>query len=211
MSTKLIDKIAIKGKIVLKTGLYIGGTNASLNIGGPDSFVIRNSLNNKPYIPGSSLKGKMRFLIELKYGECNNDGGATTDKRSKAGHLFGVADKNADNNQPSRIIVRDAELDVNSADFSQTDMLYTESKTEVTINRITAKANPRTIERVPAGAKFDFEMILNIFEEEKDQKQVLINTIKEAMSLLEHDYLGGNGSRGYGQVVFENVTFTSVF
>ena len=91
--------------------------------------------------------------------------------------------------------------------FTNTDMPYTESKTEVTINRITAKAMPRTFERVPAGAIFDVNMVLNIFENENEDS--LVKTLKSAMDLLQDDYLGGNGSRGYGQVGFSDIKFES--
>lgn len=197
---KLKKKIIYTGTIVLKTGLHIGGTNTALNIGGPDKFVVRNPITQLPYIPGSSLKGKMRSLIELAYGETNN-GSVTKDPNTKAGKLFGVASE-IDNGHPSRIIVRDGELK-NPEELSNTDLLYTESKTEVNINRITAKANPRTFERVPAGARFNLEMVLNVFD--GDDEEELKSTIKKAIELLEDDYLGGNGSRGYGQVVFEEM------
>ena len=192
---KLKNKIIYTGTIVLKTGLHIGGTNTALNIGGPDKFVVRNPITQLPYIPGSSLKGKMRSLIELAYGETNN-GSVTKDPNTKAGKLFGLS-SDIENGHPSRIIVRDGELK-NPEELSNTDLLYTESKTEVTINRITAKANPRTFERVPAGAKFNLEMVLNVFD--GDNEDELKSTIKKAIELLEDDYLGGNGSRGYGQV-----------
>ena len=192
---KLKKKIIYTGTIVLKTGLHIGGTNTALNIGGPDKFVVRNPINQLPYIPGSSLKGKMRSLIELAFGETDN-GNVTKNPDTKAGKLFGVSSDTKDGH-PSRIIVRDGEL-INSEEFANTDLLYTESKTEVTINRITAKAMPRTFERVPAGAKFNLEMVLNVFD--GDDEDELKSTIKKAIELLEDDYLGGNGSRGYGQV-----------
>ena len=194
----LNKKIVYSGKIILKTGLHIGGTNTALNIGGPDSFVVRNPITNVPYIPGSSLKGKMRCLIELRDGSITKKGEVTNDEKSNAGALFGTSGAN-DESHPSRIIVRDAELDLSDPHmFDNTDLPYTESKTEVTINRITAKANPRTIERVPAGAKFNLNMIVNIFD--TDNEQQLIKTLNDAIALLEDDYLGGNGSRGYGQV-----------
>lgn len=192
---KLKKKIIYTGTIVLKTGLHIGGTNTALNIGGPDKFVVRNPITQLPYIPGSSLKGKMRSLIELAYGETDN-GSVTKDPNTKAGKLFGLS-SDIENGHPSRIIVRDGELK-NPEELSNTDLLYTESKTEVTINRITAKAMPRTFERVPAGAKFNLEMVLNVFD--GDDEDELKDTIKKAIELLEDDYLGGNGSRGYGQV-----------
>lgn len=193
---KLIKKVIYSGTITLKTGLHIGGTNAALNIGGPDKFVVRNPINNVPYIPGSSLKGKMRALVEIYNGETNG-GKPTNNPNHKAGALFGVSGDN-EQSHASRLIVRDAELDIHSCDFSNTDLPYTESKTEVAIDRVTAKANPRTFERVPAGAQFKLNMVLNIFEGE-DEAQ-LKATLKQAIELLEDDYLGGHGSRGYGQV-----------
>ncbi|MBQ2856412.1 MAG: type III-A CRISPR-associated RAMP protein Csm3 [Bacteroidaceae bacterium] len=198
---RLKKKVIYTGVITLKTGLHIGGTNAALNIGGPDKFVVRNPINNVPYIPGSSLKGKMRALIEILHGciTVTNKGEVkpSEDPNSISGSLFGVATGNQ-NNKPSRLIVRDAELDINACDFSNTDLPYTESKTEVAIDRVTAKANPRTFERVPAGAKFNLNMVLNVFEGEDEQ--ALRATVRQAIKLLEDDYLGGHGSRGYGQV-----------
>ena len=200
---KLAKKIVYAGTLTLKTGLHIGGTNAALNIGGPDKFVVRNPVNNIPYIPGSSLKGKMRALVEIANGETNN-GKPTNDPQSKAGKLFGISG-DTDSSRPSRLIVRDAELVVCDEElgigenfFSNTDLPYTESKTEVAIDRVTAKANPRTFERVPAGAKFKLNMVLNVFE--SDNENQLKQTLKQAIQLLHDDYLGGHGSRGYGQV-----------
>lgn len=216
MSTiKLNKKIVYRGNITLKTGLHIGSGNTALNIGGPDNFVVRNPLTNIPYIPGSSLKGKMRALVEIKNGETNN-GKASHDPNSKAGALFGVAG-DSKNARPSRVIVRDAFLATDNdsddelalyhikrselPDFSNTDMPFTESKTEVSIDRITAKSNPRTFERVPAGAIFKIELVVNCFEGENEEG--LIKTLKQGLQLLEEDYLGGHGSRGYGQVAIE--------
>lgn len=193
---KLQKKIIYTGTITLKTGLHIGGTNAALNIGGPDKFVVRNPINNVPYIPGSSLKGKMRSLVEIYHGETNG-GKPTNNPNHKAGALFGVSGDN-EQSHASRLIVRDAELDINVCDFSKTDLPYTESKTEVAIDRVTAKANPRTFERVPAGAQFKLNMVLNIFEGEDEE--ALKATLDQAIELLQDDYLGGHGSRGYGQV-----------
>lgn len=196
---QLKKKYIYSGTIKTLTGLHIGGTNAALNIGGPDNFVVRNPIDSVPYIPGSSLKGKMRALVEIKEGKTQN-GKPTNDPKSKAGALFGVSGDSKES-RASRIIVRDAPLDVTSCDFSKTDLLYTESKTEAFIDRVTSKSNPRTLERVPAGAKFKVNMVLNIFEGE-DEKS-LMDTLKMAINLLEDDYLGGHGSRGYGQVKFD--------
>ena len=211
---KLIEKRVYSGTIEALSGIHIGGTNASMNIGGPDKFVVRNPLDNIPYIPGSSIKGKLRSLLELRYGLCTVDtagkAGPSQDPNSQSGKLFGVAGKENDQKRPSRVIFRDCPLIINNdkndygdkgIDFSQTDLPYTESKTEVSIDRVTSAANPRTFERVPAGAKFRFEMVLNVFEgEDADELERLL---QEAMALLHNDYLGGSGSRGYGQVKIE--------
>ena len=198
---RLIKKIIYTGTLTLKTGLHIGGSNSAMNIGGPDKFVVRNSMNGLPYIPGSSLKGKMRSLIEISEGNST----ISTDPDSISGSLFGIAVKDS-KGKASRLIVRDCELiteDPNDKNykFDNTDLPYTETKTEASIDRVTSVANPRTFERVPAGAKFKVNMVLNIFEGEDESK--LKNTLKRAIELLEDDYLGGSGSRGYGQVDIE--------
>lgn len=198
---KLVKKIIYTGTITLKTGLHIGGSNSAMNIGGPDKFVVRNSMNGVPYIPGSSLKGKMRALIEISEG-CSEP---SSDPESTSGSLFGVAVNNKIG-KASRLIVRDCELiteipDDPNYNFDNTDLPYTEAKTEANIDRVTSVANPRTFERVPAGAKFNLNMVLNVFDGEEEQK--LKETLKRAIELLEDDYLGGSGSRGYGQVKIE--------
>lgn len=201
---KLIKKILLDYKITLLTGLHIGGTNSAIGIGGPDSFVIRNPVTGLPYIPGSSLKGKMRALIEIKDGSAEN-GKPCTDPTKDAGLLFGTSAGNK-GGQPSRIIVHDAMIDEKEAEkwVELTDLPYSESKTEVTIDRVTSKAMPRTLERVPAGAIFNASMVLNVMEGEDEKR--LLNTLDRALKLLQDDYLGGNGSRGYGQVLIQQVS-----
>ena len=195
---QLEKKIIYNGEILLLTGMHIGGTNTAMSIGGPDNFVIRNPISGLPYIPGSSLKGKMRALTEIFDGSAEK-GKPCTDSTKPAGLLFGTS-AGQDGGQPSRLIVRDAPLNKEKAAAweSQTDLPFTESKTEVTIDRITSRAMPRTFERVPAGAVFNFSMVLNVFQGEDEE--LLKKTLKRAVALLEDDYLGGHGSRGYGQV-----------
>ncbi len=205
MKKKLVKKIIVTGHIVTKTGLHIGGTNSSLNIGGPDKFVVRNPITNAPYIPGSSLKGKMRSLLELMDGVVHEDEkgnfGPTKDSDTRAGRLFGTV---GDKQQPSRLIVRDSMILSSMDDFKNTDMPYTESKTEVSIDRITSKANPRTFERVPAGAEFEMNMVLNVFEGEEN---MLLEALNIALKLVQDDYIGGHGSRGYGQIEIKKLKF----
>ncbi len=202
---RLVKKIEITGKIVCKTGLHIGGSGTNMSIGGIDKSVIRNPVNNQPYIPGSSLKGKLRALYQIATGEIKvldkPMGGevrhVATDNGSDS-ELFGSS-ANALNPKPSRLIVRDCHLLNADELLKHTDIPYTEGKTEVVIDRITSAASPRQIERVPAGAEFSLNMVLNIWEQDNNE-ETLINNLLKSLMLLKDDYLGGSGSRGYGQV-----------
>jgi len=203
-TTKLRKKIIYKGRIKVLTGLHIGGTNSAMGIGGLDSLVVRNPLTKEPFIPGSSIKGKLRSLLEVMDGtiggKISNEikHGPSEDSEIRAVKLHGTAKK--DHQRPSRLQVRDAHLILIEDDeiFKDTDLHYTESKTEVVIDRIISAAMPRTIERVPAGAEFELNMVLNIFD--GDDEEELKSALDLSVKLLEDDYLGGNGSRGYGQV-----------
>jgi CRISPR-associated protein Csm3 len=203
---KLLKKIIITGEIETLTGLMIGGSNTAMGIGGPDKMVIRNPVTNQPYIPGSSLKGKMRSLLELSYGYIGNkkmgkvENGPDENPDHESTLLFGTA-RTDDRQRPSRIICRDGYL-LNPEDLKGTELPYTEAKTEVVIDRITSQAMPRTFERVPAGAKFALNIVVNIFDEDKFKDQFKELTYK-ALQLLQDDYLGGSGSRGNGQVKFK--------
>lgn len=159
---KMDRKIFISGKIKTLTGLHIGGSSIGLEIGGADSIVVRNPFNNQPYIPGSSLKGKKRALIEKLYGRMEKDGNPCQDPEFRGTKLFGTSADREHEGLSSRIIVRDGLLlnEEELKDLQNTDMPYTEIKTEVCIDRNTSKANPRQIERVHAGAEFELNMIL---------------------------------------------------
>ncbi|MCL6524693.1 MAG: type III-A CRISPR-associated RAMP protein Csm3 [Thermoflavifilum sp.] len=208
MNYQLKKKIFIRGGICLLTGLRIGGSSSAMSIGGIDNIIIRNPIDNKPYIPGSSLKGKMRTLIELRDGTIGNkkmghvEHGPSEDSNSLSCRLFGNS-KGDEQQHPSRLIVRDCQLLTPDDVFRNTDVPYAEVKTEVVIDRITSAANPRPMERVPAGAKFSLELIINIYNKHNDEEEKeLVQTTFEALLLIEDDYLGGCGSRGYGQVKF---------
>lgn len=211
---KLNKKLIIRGTLQLVTGLHIGDSKENVEIGGVDSPVVRRKDNNQPYIPGSSLKGKMRSLLEIATGS-NADSKFRLNQYSLEGkyipELFGSSD---DNGHPSRIIVRDACL---SSDWAKklyesefTDMPFTEVKFENVINRIKGTAeNPRQIERVPAGAEFDVEFVINILEEEIDFENDYLNLFHSGLKLLEDDYIGGSGTRGYGQIKFINLKYVT--
>ena len=213
---KISSKIFIQGSITALTGMHIGGNSIGMAIGGADKVVVRNPLTNEPYIPGSSLRGKMRSLLERARGDerHNPEGGfslkdgklesaAGTRSDTLLGQMFGVSASES-NKQPTRLMVRDAHLTNASKseleNAPNTDMPMTEVKTEVNIDRITSAANPRQFERVPAGAVFEFELILTLMEGDNVEK--FLNLIREGLELVQHDSLGGHGSRGYGSVEF---------
>jgi CRISPR-associated protein Csm3 len=204
---KLNKKIIIKGEIEALSGLMIGGSNTAMSIGGPDKMVIRNPITKEPYIPGSTLKGKMRSLLEISYGyiEKRKMGAVEFAHSQNPEHettlLFGSASGDA-NQRPSRIIFRDAKL-LNGDSFrDNTDLPFTESKTEVVIDRVTSAAMPRTFERVPAGARFELSIVLNIFEKDRFDEKVLLEHTMKGLQMIQDDYIGGSGSRGSGRVKF---------
>lgn len=250
---KLLGKIFIYSKIKVETGLSIGGSKVDVEIGGVDDSVIKNA-QGVPYIPGSSLKGKLRSLLEIKEGQYSGkirvskkdeefkDSKEFKEKYEKIlkenihrdskekmkieiiaetcqcrerncpiCNIFGVSASSNATPIRTRLYVRDCALDMDHFEknkeelFKNLEFQYTEVKAENTIDRITSttKGGLRQFERVPAGAIFDSEMVYNLFEEEdiENFKHVLT-----AMKLLEDDYLGGNGSRGYGRIAFTDIT-----
>jgi CRISPR-associated protein Csm3 len=193
----LIKKIKVTSTLELITGLHVGGSKDNVEIGGIDNPVIRTAIkDNQPYIPGSSLKGKIRSLLEQIAGS------SEVGKNSEINDLFGYSE----DKKPSKIIVRDAYLTSKSADRLKSaenlDMPYTEGKWENTIDRIKGVAsNLRQIERIPAGVSFDVVIVINVWDNDADGKKS-IELLKKGIEALENDYLGGSGSRGYGQVKF---------
>lgn len=216
-----LGKVIIEGDIRVLTGLRIAGPTTGLKIGGVDQPVIYDAFG-RPYIPGSSLKGKLRSLLEKKenvplnrqknnepYGhECNSE---DSYKNCSVCKVFGVLSSEKIKNTfiHTRIIIRDIFLDEKSITEEMRknmELQYTEVKMEVAMDRYKGSAlhgSLRTIDRVPAGAIFSpMEIIYNVYEDE-DKKDLI--KVFEAMKLLEDDYLGGMGSRGYGKIKFENL------
>lgn len=196
-------KILIKGVIEVKTGLHIGGDDSFSAIGAIDSPVVRDPLTREPIIPGSSLKGKMRSLLAREMGSvpAPETKGLENDCREIL-RLFGSSSKtsNADGTgiQMSRLQFSDCFL----RNKNELPAVF-ETKFENAIDRLTSVANPRQIERVVRGAEFDMEIIYNVEKEEEVAED--FENIRVAMNLLEHDYLGGGGSRGNGRIAFKDV------
>lgn len=217
----LKGRIIINADILLKTGMHIGAGNNSIEIGGIDSSVVK-TYKGEPYIPGSSIKGKLRSLTEIAEGRINiseNNRGNIKGDLCQCGKcpvckIYGVSANNNEEGLPTRIIVRDAFLKEEIRDdmknkkngFENLEFTYTESKWENTIDRVTSTANPRVIERVPEGTIFELQIVYTVYnDEDLDNFKYII----DGLEYLQDDYLGGNGSRGYGQVEFKNIKVIS--
>src|SRR6204780_200791 len=228
---KLIGKLILEGDIACHTGLHIGAGKGSLEIGGADNPVVKDAFG-MPYIPGSSLRGKLRSLLEQSTGLAVPSELVFLSKRKgqevrihqsdrpddEICLLFGrnpgrmervvgdaIESKSA---SPARLTVYDSPLEQESITAQMRENLddeITEVKSENAIDRITSQANPRTLERVPAGARFRVRMILDILCEEA---KALVARVIEGLRLLEDDALGGGGSRGSGRVRFSNLKIT---
>lgn len=222
MNGNILGKIQITGTIECLTGLHIGASKENVEIGAIDAPVVRDPITREPYIPGSSLKGKMRSLLEKalaaelgivgttkrrNIGTRNNEVWVHVCEKAEDAincpicRLFGSTGKDGGKNFPARLIVRDAYLTEESVDKLSdidTGLQYTEWKFENAIDRVTSAANPRQLERVPKGAEFEFELIYNVEDKETLEKD--LENIKLAIELIKLDSIGGHGSRGYGKV-----------
>ena len=214
--TSLFGKIIIEGAIETITGLHIGGSKTALEIGGIDLNVVKTP-GGQPFIPGSSLKGKMRTLLALSKGSWEI--GTDPDVLQE---LFGSSEVKRD--MVTRLYVRDAHLDQAHFDAQKQfenhkmEFPYSDVKWENVIDRKRGTArDPRQLERVPAGTRFLFGFVYNLFSDmdekieaghSKPRLQEHLEALITAMRLLQDDYLGGQGSRGYGQIAFQDVTAT---
>lgn len=266
--TFLLGKIRLESTLQVETGLHIGGGNESLDIGGLDKPVVRDPLTRHPYLPGSSIKGKLRSILERSLNRPLNRAGSRDTYRYESDDLVdgvseldghhirftgartcqlsrvfgstgkqcwikpdlaeteGLLDKDEQGNiksrtkeidqenyawvngrnNPARLIVRDCHLEIDSAQELEevdTGLYMTEWKFENGLDRVTAAANPRQVERVPKGARFHFEMVYTV--EDATQVAEDLKNLVVALAILEDDALGGHGSRGYGKVKFTNI------
>ncbi len=223
-----LGKLVIEGEIYCETGLHIGAGKGSLEIGGADNPVVKDAFG-LPYIPGSTLRGRLRSLLEQSSGlavpselvyvskrkgqevRIHQSNRADDDVCVLFGRNPGRVEKvsgdslDAANVTPSRLAVYDAPLVVESITPQMRENLddeLTEVKSENAVDRITSQANPRTLERVPAGARFRIRLILDLLCEED---KALASRLAEGLRLLEDDALGGGGGRGSGRVKFASL------
>jgi CRISPR-associated protein Csm3 len=220
---RFVGKLILEGDLECQTGLHIGAGKGSLEIGGADNPVVKDAFG-LPYIPGSSLRGKLRALLEQSSGMAVPSELVYLSKRKgqevrihqsdrpddeicllfgrNPGRMDRVSGEALESSAatPARLTVYDAPLIPESITPQMRENLddeLTEVKSENAIDRITSQANPRTLERVPAGARFHFRMIMDVLCNEDRE---LVPRLVEALRLLEDDSLGGGGSRGNGRV-----------
>lgn len=223
MPSQLLKIHTLEGRLELLTGLHIGAGNQEIHIGGIDNAVIKHPFTDQPYIPGSSLKGRIRSLLEWRAGIVAEAKGKPVDSKTLAKldgikktqaeaivRLFGISgDADADAALvigPSRLSFWDAFLteDWVNERLSRNES-FTEAKSENFIDRIRGVAeHPRQTERVPAGATFSFRLTLKVLDD--DNETVLIDTVLAGLRLLELDGIGGSSSRGYGKIRFVSLT-----
>lgn len=203
MQKTLKGKILITGTLKVITGMHIGGSSEFAPIGAVDSPFIRDPFTHAPIIPGSSLKGKIRTLL----AKLSCDGYILNEvekDNTVISRLFGASGKSYA--LPARLQFFDLFVtETTKKNFTaiETDTYIGEVKFENTISRTSGVANPRQIERVPAGAGFDFKLVYNVERLEESEED--LKTLATGFKLLENDYLGGHGSRGYGRVQFQDI------
>ena len=205
---RLIGHKHISGTLTCKTGLRIGGSKDDIDVGGIDNPIIRDPVTRLPYIPGSSIKGKLRSNLEYQLGKVDTSSGQPCGcgkEDCPVCRIFGPHRNTRHNLGPTRIIVRDAPLSADSKTklepLLEQGMDYAEIKREDWIDRRTGVAGQgglRTQERVPAGTEFDLNIHVRIFD--GDDTSALLGYIEQSLKMLESEYLGGSGTRGYGWV-----------
>ena len=219
---RLVELRTLTGRIVVETGLRIGGSQETMEISGLDNPIIRNPANAEPFIPGSSLKGKMRSLSEWYWGEIPPNGDVTRPQITKdTARVFGIPAKDPKNEEdpekaralqqgPTRLIVRDARLSETCREDFKNGRPLTEVKSENSINRLTAVANPRPMERVLPDVSFQLEIVYRVFDVEGDggqrDRELFDKIVLKALALVQADALGGGSSRGNGKVRFDDLT-----
>jgi CRISPR-associated protein Csm3 len=228
---RLTDIREVTGKLVLKSGLHIGAGDTEMHIGGTDNPVVKHPHTKEPYIPGSSLKGKVRSLLEMESGLM----GLTKGEPLQASHL--KIEKLTDEQQrkcmnilkifgssgsdsaaiaehdlgPTRVSFADCMLNASWRDSVRQKIWdFFEVKSENAIDRIKGTANPRFTERVVEGAVFDFSVTFKMLGDDEEE---LFEYLLDGLKLLEMDALGGSGSRGYGRIAlhFDDSSITQSF
>lgn len=197
----MYGKIVIRCTLKVLTGMHIGGSSSFSAIGAVDSPVIRDPMTQRPILPGSSLKGKLRTLLARSICKDVNHMPSFDEDDEVILRMFGASEP------VRRSRLQFADSFVINADRLK-DIGLTEVKTENAINRATSVANPRQIERVVAGVEFGVRIVYDVMK--PDEVQEDMEKLARAMQLLQLDYLGGYGSRGSGRVGLYGFTFERI-
>lgn len=198
----MYGKILIRCDLEVRTGMHIGGSSAFSAIGAVDSPVVRDPYTGLPIVPGSSLKGKLRTLLARSLCQDIENMPDLSADDARILRLFGSAEPV----RRSRLQFADAFL-TNAEALSNKGVRVTEVKTENTISRANAQANPRQIERVIAGAAFGVSIVYDVTDPAQVEEDLAL--LAKGMKLLQMDYLGGHGSRGSGRVSLKNFALKS--
>ena len=225
---KLIGKLILEGEMRCETGLHVGAGKGSLEIGGSDNPVVKDA-SAAPTCPAARCAARSArcwssppawpsrpnwYTFRGARGrKCASIRATVPTTRSACcsaairAAWSGVQGETLETTQatPARLAVFDAPLDPESITAQMRENLddeLTEVKSENAIDRITSQANPRTLERVPAGARFKTRLVMDVL---CDEDAPLFLRVLEGLRLLEDDTLGGGGSRGSGRVSFSNL------
>ena len=219
MTMRRTDIHEITFTLRCESGLHIGGSQDELKIGGSDNPVIKNPATGRAYVPGSSLKGKMRAELEKQLGKFGGSyeragtqpcGCARND--CPVCRMFGAHMNTGSQLGSARIIVRDGRLAKGGE---------LEDKSENIVNRKRGAAeHPRSNERVAEGSEFDMKVVLQVYKMDENFSyksstrktggntytgpQALQAIVADCLYLVESTALGGGTSRGSGEVSFHN-------
>ncbi len=206
--------------VEVRTGLFIGGLESDV----ADNPIIKDKYGY-PYIPGSSIKGRIRSILELLNGNIDPSGGPRNPEKALnlsnnpspdelrkvyedvLARVFGYSPKNNRFFGPTRIYIEDFVLEDKEG---KSPLDFMELKPENQIDRYTGQArNPRIVERIIPGSRFRGRIKIIAFDVKEGDKLIkdAKSELKEALELalvglkrLERLGLGGKISRGYGQI-----------
>ena len=212
------NPIKILCSIELVSWLHIWAGKESLKIWWIDSPVVKHPLTNIPYIPWSSIKGRMRGLLEMKKWEYSSKTGkdektgeektlylSSEDPTKDCAKYFGCA---WDKKISSRLLFSDFALDITQEIVKPyitekwiMKSNFFEDKAENTIPRFNSgTAKPRHIERIPSWVKFIW--YITVIQDDVVDNDTVKNLLEEWISLVEMTFLWWSWSRWYGRVKF---------
>lgn len=217
---RLKDIFRLRARLHLVSSLNIGTGPGELLVGSVDSSTLRNPITSLPYIPGSTLKGRMRGLLEsvaavpTRFSTQRNAPGTNQNPvHESIEALFGPSPKSLASRRftvggSTRLSFWDCPVNQEwSSEQQAAGVDILERRTELEIDRGTGQTigRPRLTECVAAGAIFDFNATLSVFEDEE-----LLPLVLDGLKLLEWEGIGSGTSRGRGRLHFEDLRANGV-